>query len=141
MLARARELGADHTVNYRAHPDWEKEVLKLTDRLGADVTVETGGAGTLSRSLRATRAGGVVAMLGVLTGLQDKIDLAPVLMQRLRIAGIMVDSRAAFEQMNRFIEKHALRPVIDRAYPFEQLPDAFRLMEAGKHFGKIVIAR
>jgi NADPH:quinone reductase-like Zn-dependent oxidoreductase len=140
-LARARTLGADGMVNYRSHPDWEKEVLKLTDQRGVDVTVETGGAGTLGRSLRATRAGGVVAMLGALTGLQGKIDVAPVLMKRLRIAGIMVDSRSAFENMNRFIEQHTLRPVIDRVYPFEELPAAFRLMEAGGHFGKIVIER
>jgi NADPH:quinone reductase-like Zn-dependent oxidoreductase len=80
-------------------------------------------------------------MLGALTGLQGKIDVAPVLMKRLRIAGIMVDSRSAFENMNRFIEQHTLRPVIDRVYPFEELPAAFRLMEAGGHFGKIVIER
>ncbi len=139
-LARARELGADHTINYRTQPDWDRAVLEATNRLGADVTVETGGAGTLNRSLNATRAGGVVAMLGALTGLQDKIDLAPVLMKRLHIAGIMVDSRAAFEALNRFIEQHGTRPVIDRVFPFERLPDAFRLMEAGGHFGKIVVS-
>jgi NADPH:quinone reductase-like Zn-dependent oxidoreductase len=138
-LARAKELGADFGVNYRANPDWEKEVLRLTDRRGADVVVENGGAGTLSRSLRAVRAGGVIAMLGALTGLQDKVDLAPILMKRIRIAGIMVDSRAAFEAMNRFIEQHRLKPVIDRVFPFEQLPEALRLMEAGGHFGKIVL--
>jgi NADPH:quinone reductase-like Zn-dependent oxidoreductase len=140
-LARARELGADHTINYRTQPDWDRAVLEVTNRLGADVTVETGGAGTLNRSLNATRAGGVVAMLGALTGLQGKLDLAPVLMKRLHIAGIMVDSRAAFEAMIHFIEQHGIRPVIDRVFPFEQLPEAFRLMEAGGHFGKIVIER
>jgi len=140
-LKRARELGADHTVNYRAHPDWEKVVLDLTGGLGADVTVETGGAGTLSQSLKATRAGGTVGMLGAVTGLAAKIDVTPILMKRLRITGILVDSRAAFGRMNRFIAEHHLHPVIDRVYPFEQLLDAFRLMEAGGHFGKIVIER
>ncbi len=140
-LERARQLGADHTINYRTHADWAVEVLKLTDRLGADATVETGGAGTLNQSLKATRAGGLVAMLGALTGLRAEVDLAAVLMKRLRIAGILVDSRAAFEDMNRFIEQHAIHPVIDRVYPFEQLPDALRLIEAGGHFGKIVVQR
>jgi NADPH:quinone reductase-like Zn-dependent oxidoreductase len=140
-LARARQLGADHTVNYRTQPDWASQVLDVTDGRGVDVTVETGGAGTLSQSLKATRAGGVVGMLGALTGLRAEVDIAPVLMKRLHIAGIMVGSRAEFEEMNRFIETHAIRPVIDRVYPFEQLPDALRLMEAGQHFGKIVVQR
>jgi NADPH:quinone reductase-like Zn-dependent oxidoreductase len=140
-LERARQLGADHAINYRVHPDWEKRVLELTDQIGVDITVETGGAGTLNQSMKATRAGGIIGMLGALTGLRAEVDLALVLMKRLRIAGILVDSRAAFEAMNRFIEDHAIRPVIDRVYPFEQLPDAFRLMEARGHFGKIVVER
>jgi len=139
-LEHARQLDADHTINYRTNSDWAKEVLKCTDGAGADITVETGGAGTLNPSMKATRAGGLIAMLGALTGLRAQIDLTPVLMKRLRIAGILVDSRAAFAQMNRFLEQHAIKPVIDRIYPFEQLPDAFRLMEAGGHFGKIVVA-
>lgn len=140
-LDRARRLGADHTINYGAHPDWDKQVLEVTGGAGADVTVETGGADTLNASMRATRAGGIIGMLGALTGLQGKIDLSLILMKRLRIAGILVDSRAAFEAMNRFLEQQRIRPVIDRVYPFEQLPDALRLMEAGGHFGKIVLER
>ena len=138
-LERARQLGADHTINYRAHPDWEKQVLKLTGGRGVDVTVETGGAGTLNHSMKAAAAGGMIGMLGALTGLKGDVELAPVLMKRLRIVGILVDSRAAFEEMHRFIEQNAIRPVIDRVYPFEQLPDALRLMKAGGHFGKIVV--
>lgn len=138
-IAKARELGADHGVNYRTNPDWHKEVLKLTDGLGADVTVETGGAGTLNNSMKATRAGGVIAMLGALTGLQGGVDLSLVLMKRLRIHGVLVDSRAAFEDMNRFIEQRSIQPVIDRVFPFENFPDALRLMESAAHFGKIVV--
>jgi len=147
-LARAVNIGvgapalrADHGINYRTDPEWHQQVLRLTDGQGADVTVETGGAGTLNQSLKATRAGGLIGMLGALTGLQGEIDLSLVLRKRLRIAGIFVDSRAAFERMNRFIEEHGLRPVIDRVYPFDQLPEALRLMEAGGHFGKIVVTR
>jgi NADPH:quinone reductase-like Zn-dependent oxidoreductase len=138
-LEHARHVGADYTINYEAHPDWDQQVLELTDGVGADITVETGGAATLSQSLKGTRAGGIVGMLGALTGLRAEVDIAPVLMKRLHIAGILVDSRAAFEQMNRFIETHAIHPIIDRVYPFDQLPDAFQLMESGGHFGKIVV--
>ncbi len=138
-LERARRLHADHIINYRTQPDWEKAVLEYTNGEGVDVTVETGGAGTLERSMRATRGEGIIAFLGALTGLKAELNLGLVLSRRLHIAGIFVDSRAAFEAMNRFIEDHDLKPVISRRFPFDELPAALRAMEAGEHFGKIVI--
>jgi NADPH:quinone reductase-like Zn-dependent oxidoreductase len=138
-LKRACALGADHGINYRSQSDWDQAVLDITGGLGADLTVENGGIATLERSLRATRAGGIIAYLGALTGLQGELNTAAILMKRLHIAGIFVDSRAAFTAMNAFIEEHELRPVICRRFPFEEFPDALRLMEAGGHFGKIVV--
>lgn len=140
-LARARQLGADETINYRTTPEWDRRVLELTDRVGVDVTVECGGIGTLDASLRATRTGGVVALMGAVTGLQGPLNMATCMMKRIRIAGIMVDSRAAYEAMIAFMTRHAIRPVIDRRYAFEELPEALRAMEAGGHFGKIVLTR
>jgi len=140
-LARVRALGADHTINYRAREDWDTAVLEATGGFGADLTVETGGAGTLPRSLKATRAGGKVCFLGALTGLKTELNLATLMMKRLHLAGMFVDSRAAFEAMNRFLEEHAIEPVIDRRFAFEQLPEALRCMERGEHFGKIVLTR
>lgn len=140
-LARAAQLGADAGVNRRAEPRWDKRVLELTDGRGADVVVETGGVGTLTQSLNAVRAGGVVAMLGALTGLQGEVNLANVLMKRVRVAGILVDSRRAFEDMLRFIEQQRIEPVISDRFAFDALPDALRHMRAGGHFGKIVLTR
>jgi NADPH:quinone reductase-like Zn-dependent oxidoreductase len=138
-LEKARRLNADYLINYKSRPDWETVVLEFTQGEGADLTVETGGAGTLGKSMRATRAEGIIAMLGALTGLKLELDLRPVLNRRLHIAGVFVDSRAAFEAMNRFVEENALQPVISRRFPFEELPAALRAMEAGEHFGKIVV--
>jgi NADPH:quinone reductase-like Zn-dependent oxidoreductase len=138
-LERAKKLGADHGVNYRTAPDWERAVLELTGGLGADVTIENGGPGTLDRSVKATRAGGLIALLGALTGREGAINTGFVLMRRMRIHGIMVDSRAAFEALVRFIEQHGIQPVIDRRFRFEQLPEALRFMESAQHFGKIVV--
>ncbi len=138
-LARARALGADHTINYSTTPDWEQAVLEYTDGVGVDLTVENAGPGTLDRSLKATRAGGTVALLGALTGRQGMVTTGLILMKRLRVEGIMVDSRAAFEQMNAFLTAQRIEPVIDRRFPFEQLPAALRCLEAGEHFGKIVV--
>jgi NADPH:quinone reductase-like Zn-dependent oxidoreductase len=139
-LARARQLGADHTVNYQQRPDWEQVVLELTGGEGVDLTVETAGPGTLDRSLKATRAGGTIALLGALTGRQGTVTTGLILMKRLRIVGIMVDSRAAFEALNSFLIAHRIQPVIDQCFVFEHLADAFRCLEAGRHFGKIVVS-
>lgn len=138
-LERARELGADHTVNYETTPHWHKAVLELTGGRGVDLVVETGGAGTLDQSMMSCAAGATVAILGALAGLKADVMTALILMGRLSIRGVYVDSRRRFEEMIGFIDESALQPVIDSTFSFEQLPDALRHMEAGMHFGKIVV--
>jgi NADPH:quinone reductase-like Zn-dependent oxidoreductase len=113
-------------------------VLELTGKRGVDRVIEVGGAGTLPRSIRATRIGGIIALIGVLGG-EGKIDPLPIFMRSLRIHGISVGSRAAFEAMNRLLAESGLRPVIDRIFAFEELVPALRHMEAGAHFGKICL--
>ena len=78
-------------------------------------------------------------MLGALTGLKADVMFALILMRRLSIRGVYVDSRQRFEEMIVFINDHAIEPVVDRTFSFDQLPDALRYMQAGKHFGKIVV--
>ena len=138
-LNRARGIGAAETINYLTTPAWDRTVLERTNGVGVDVVVETGGSGTLERSLRATRPGGTIALLGAITGLRSMLDVAPILMKRLHVAGIYVDSRQNFENLNRFLKMHQIKPVIDKTFPFEQLSDALAHLQAGAHFGKIVI--
>ena len=138
-LARAKELGADHTINYRDNPRWDKTVLELTEGRGADIVVETAGIATMTTSMKAAAAGGVVGVLGGVTGLSGDINIAPLVMKRLRVTGILVDSRAQFEKLVEFLETHRIEPVIDRRFTFEEFPEALRHMEAGGHFGKIVV--
>jgi NADPH:quinone reductase-like Zn-dependent oxidoreductase len=138
-LDRAKALGAADGVNYRTTPDWDTAVLDLTGGNGVDHVVEVGGAGTLERSLRAVRIMGTVSQIGVLTGLTQDLNIAPLLMKHIRLQGIYVGSRAMFEDMNRAIAASKLVPVVDRVFPFERAADALRHMEAGAHFGKIVV--
>jgi NADPH:quinone reductase-like Zn-dependent oxidoreductase len=119
------------------HPDWESEVVKLTGGLGVDHVVEVGGGGTLEQSIEATRIGGHIALIGVLT--MGSINPMPLLRKSIRLNGIYVGSKAMFEDMNAAMDVAGLRPVIDRSFPFAEAPDAFRHMEAAGHFGKIVI--
>jgi NADPH:quinone reductase-like Zn-dependent oxidoreductase len=112
--------------------------LSLTDGVGVDQVVEVGGAGTLARSLKATRVEGLVAMIGVLTG-SSGVDLMDVVMKSIRLQGILVGSRQMFENMNRAIAVGQLRPVIDRTFSFTQVPEALEYLQRGSHFGKVVI--
>jgi NADPH:quinone reductase-like Zn-dependent oxidoreductase len=138
-LARAKALGATDGINYKTTPDWAKVVRDRTGGRGADLVVELGGAGTLAQSLKAVRPGGTVAVIGILAGRTGEIDLAPVFMQNVRMQGVFVGHRDAFEAMNRAIASHRLRPVVDRTFPFEEVPAAFAHLAAAAHFGKICV--
>ena len=138
-LARLLEMGASDGVNYRTTPEWDKRVRELTAGRGVDHVVEVGGAGTLARSLNAVRQGGRVSLIGVLSG-GGQVDPLPVLRRNITLQGIYVGSREMFEDMNRAIQTNAMRPVIDRVFPFAEAPAAYRHLEAAGHFGKIVIA-
>lgn len=138
-LERARALGAWHTINYRTTPEWDRAVRDLTDRVGADHIVEVGGAGTLARSLRAIRVGGTISIIGVLTGRTAEVMLTPILMQNLRLQGVIVGSRETFETMTRAMAHHAMRPVVDRVFGFEEARDALAWLASGRHFGKVCI--
>jgi NADPH:quinone reductase-like Zn-dependent oxidoreductase len=138
-LERARALGAHYTVNYRTEPEWGKRVLELTEGRGVDLTLEVGGAGTLSKTLRATGYAGRVSLIGVLSGIAGEVQIGHILHKALTIRGIYVGSRAMFKAMNDAITRHKLEPVIDRVFSFDESPDAFRHLESAQHFGKIVI--
>ena len=136
-LAQARALGASDGVNYKQHPEWQTEVLRLTGGRGVDHVVEVGGAGTLPRSVEATRMGGQVHLIGVLTG--GEINPTPVLRRNVILRGIYVGSRQMFEAMNQAISLHAIRPVIDRVFPFAEAREAYRYLTSQVHVGKVVI--
>ena len=136
-LGRASTLGAWQTINYRSNPDWEQVVLEMTDGRGVDHTVEVGGAGTLDKSIAATRLAGSIGLIGVLTG--GQINPMPILRKSIRLQGIYVGNRRMFEDMNRAITLHEWRPVIDRTYGFEDARQAYHEMRAARHFGKLAI--
>ncbi len=139
-LERARELGAFAGINYRTTPEWGKAARAIVPE-GVDVVIEVGGAGTLEQSIKATRVGGQISIIGVLGGAQaPSLDLRPVLMQEIRLQGVLVGSRANFEAMNRALVEHELRPVVDRVFPLGETRAAFEHLRAGAHFGKIAIA-
>lgn len=136
---RLLDLGAEAVHNYKADPEWDAWAVQQTGGLGVDHVVEIGGPETLNRSLKATRFGGHIALIGVLTGTSGEIQTVQILRKSIRLDGIYVGSRAMFAEMLKAMEAGQVRPVIDSTFEFEQAAEAFQRIESGKHFGKIVI--
>jgi NADPH:quinone reductase-like Zn-dependent oxidoreductase len=136
---RLKELGATDVINYKTTPNWDERVLEVTGGLGVDHVVEIGGPGTLPKSINAVKTGGIVSLIGILTG-AGQIDPMPLLFKNARIQGILVGSREMFDQMNRAMAVNQVRPVIDRVFPFNEAREAYRHLESGAHFGKVCIA-
>ena len=105
---------------------------------GVDLVVEVGGVGTLPRSLRALKMGGVVAQIGVLTGPAEPLPLPIILHKQVRIQGIYVGSRRHFEEMNKTVTSSQLRPVFE-GHPWTRAREVLREMESATHFGKLVV--
>lgn len=139
-LERMRALGANETINYRDNPDWEKAVLELTDGVGADRVVEVGGPGTLQKSITSVRVGGIVGLIGILTGVQGSVAPTDIMRKSITVRGIYVGSRQMFTDMNRAIDLHGLKPVIDETFALEDGREAYRRMRQASHFGKLVIS-
>ncbi len=136
-LARLTALGATDGVNYRATPDWDQAVRRLTGGRGVDMVVEVGGGDTFDRSIRATRDGGQVLRVGDLSG---GVDPARITVERgVTVTPVVVGSCAMTAEAMQALATAGKRPVIDRAFPFRELPAALHHLEAGRHFGKIVL--
>jgi len=138
-LAKAQALGADHLINYRQQPEWVGEVLAATAGEGADLVVETVGGDNLNQSLEALRFDGHISIVGFLEGMQSPLNLVSLNLKRAKIHGLSVGSRQDFANMNQAISVNAIRPVIDRTFPFTAAQDAFLYLASGQHFGKVVI--
>ncbi|MFJ5777069.1 NAD(P)-dependent alcohol dehydrogenase [Streptomyces sp. NPDC093094] len=134
---RLRALGADEVINYRDVPDWHTAARALTSGRGVDRVVDTAGA--LEQSLKSLALGGHVALVGDVTGAWAPLDPRLLLGAAATVRTPAVGSRAQFVRMNEFIGRHRLRPVVDRVFPFEEAPAAYRHYESARPFGKVVI--
>ena len=138
-LARLGSLGAAHLINYRSDTEWGKTARKLTNGRGVDLVVEVGGAGTIKQSMRAARMGGTIALVGMVGGVSQELNLPIISMNSLRVIGVAVGSRAQFVEMLAAIERHNIKPVVDRVLPLEELRKALAWLKNGKHVGKVCL--
>ncbi len=136
-LEQHRQLGASGLVNYRRTPEWQDEVRLLTDGKGVDQLLEIGGPGTLDRSLAALALHGQVNLIGALS--QGQMNPLGLIGSNGTLRGLMTGPRDLFEQMNRALEMHEIKPVIHATFAFDQAVDAYRAIQNGEHVGKLVI--
>jgi len=139
-LERAKKHGASDVINYKKTPEWDKEVMKLTDGAGVDCVIEVGGTGTLARSMGSVGMGGKISLIGVLTNAQGG-DTSPhsLMFRGASLHGIFVGSRVMFEDMLVAMTVNKIHPIIDKAYEFNDAHAAYQYQLEGKHFGKVVI--
>ncbi|MCL4126641.1 UNVERIFIED_CONTAM: hypothetical protein GTU68_036586 [Idotea baltica] len=138
-LERAKEISSFYGINYSEQPEWSEEVLRLTKGRGVDLVLEVGGTGTLAHSIKACAVGGNIALIGVLAAGAENPSPMDIMFKSLRVQGIYVGSRAMFKQMNKLISDSALKPIIDKEFSFDAVPEAYRYLKSAAHFGKIVI--
>ncbi|MFJ9365275.1 NAD(P)-dependent alcohol dehydrogenase [Nocardia sp. NPDC101769] len=136
-----RKLGVDEVIDYRRTPEWYQVVREVTGGMGADRIVDS--AGPLWKSIRAAALGGEIAMIGYwLSGDAGAEPIDPELLFNTGavVRPIATGSRAHFEALAQALTVHRLRPVIDRVFAFDQLPQALAYIESGGGFGKVVIS-
>jgi NADPH:quinone reductase-like Zn-dependent oxidoreductase len=138
-LERAKKLGAWQTINYKTNPDWDKEVLRVTEGHGADLVLEVGGEQTIPKALGSTAMGGHIALIGGLSGWNGMLPAGLLAARSVRTSGIYVGSRADFEALNAFLAEHQIKPVIDKEFKFDDAPAAYAYMDSATLFGKVVI--
>ena len=138
-LEKMRALGADITANYRTNPEWEKEIVEKTGGRGVDIVVETGGFGTLEKSLACAAPNARVGVIGGLAGPAEQLNLFALMIKNIVVKGITAGSRRMLEDLVRAAHANGTKPVIDKVFSFDEAPAAYRYLEGASHIGKIVI--
>ena len=138
-IKRLYELGADHCINYKKTSEWGSAVLDWTNGQGVDYVVDVGGPNTINHSLMACKVNGHISFIGILSGLDGKLDMINLLLKQIKIQGVLVGSRQHQLNMINAINQYQFKPVVDKVFPFESLIDAFKYQESNQHFGKICI--
>jgi NADPH:quinone reductase-like Zn-dependent oxidoreductase len=134
-----KQLGAEAVVNYRTSPDWDREILALTDGRGVDKTVDIAGEKTIVKSAASTRKGGDITLVGFASGFGGGLPPIDILSRSLTVAGTAIGPRENFEALLKAMDMHKVRPVIDQVFPFADYREAYRRLESGNHVGKVVI--
>ena len=137
---KLQQLGADLVIDRSVDENWARTVRNATGGIGCDRVLELGGAATLNQSIKAVRTGGIILLIGNVTGNSAELFLPLVLTRRITLHAVTCGSQAAFEALNRALEQHDIRPVIARIVPFRSAPEAFTALETHQGIGNICVS-
>lgn len=138
-LARARELGAIASINYRTRVDWDREVLRITNGQGVQHVIDVGGASTIESSISAAAFEGTVSIVGLIGGLDAKVDLSTIFIKNLRVHGVETGSRRMLEAMAAWMSERGMHPMVDRRFALDEVCAAFHYLAAAAHMGKVCV--
>ncbi len=136
---KAAELGADQVIDYKKHENWALEVLKITRSRGVDVVVDNVGKATYEQSLHAVARGGRIVTVGNTSGHDVSFDNRILFSKQISLIGSTMGSKQDFIDCQHFMRKNNIKATIDRVEPLKNAIKMIKLMEDGKHFGKIVL--
>ena len=139
-LALAKQLGVNHLINYKQIPNWENEVLSLTDGLGVNHVVEIVGGSHINKSIEVVALDGTISLIGLIGGFSGDINTRQMMSKQIKLQGIETGSKAMFGKMNKAIAANNLHPVIDKIYPFMDAREALTAIEQAAHFGKVCLS-
>ena len=134
----ARELGADHVLNY-THEDIVKRVKEVTQGRGVDLVVDCVGAQGFETAYPSLARGGRYGVCGITTGHQANLHLGQLFSKQLRVFGVYMGS---FDEMGRIVKaasEGTIRSIIASSFPLEEARQAHEAMYRSEHFGKIVL--
>ena len=136
---RAKEIGADFVINYNKETEWWKKVQEITNKKGADIIVEVGGSKTLEQSIKCSKTGAVIGIIGVLSGGIAKLPIGRVIYKASRLIGISCGNKMELTNMIEKFNTSKTKPIIDSIFKFSDLQKALFYMSKGRHLGKIAI--
>lgn len=138
-MDKATALGAAHVIDYKKYPDWSRVVKSLTKNRGVDIVIDNVGARTFEQSIRAVARGGRIVTVGNTSGPAITFDNRLVFTKQISIIGSTMGSEKSFHHVLECLWSGAVKPVIDRELPLSEGPTAYRLLQSGEQFGKIVL--
>jgi NADPH:quinone reductase-like Zn-dependent oxidoreductase len=138
-IERIQNLMVDEIIDVNHFPDWSKEVRRLTDKKGADHIIEVGGKNTLPESIKACASFGTISLIGVLGGSGTETNLLPIVMNQIKMQGVVVGSVKGLERFSKAYEAWGLKPFISDSYDWKDSKQVLEEFPRGKHIGKVVL--
>ncbi|KAF2017203.1 hypothetical protein BU24DRAFT_407262 [Aaosphaeria arxii CBS 175.79] len=137
----AKSIGAKYVINYKKTPEWDEEVLRITGGTGVDQVIEVGGAQTIIQSLRSTRPGGLISVIGILS---DADIIPPELIPAVLFGGKIVKGCVSFSrdisaEFVKFSEVNNFKPVVSKIFSFDQVVESFEALQKQNSVGKLVV--